>query len=376
MADSSTDRPARGRDAAAALYEAAAERAAAFDPRRDWEPADGPAAGRRGFLALAAAAGAVLAGGAVGLRPLRTSTQARVSFKMDEINAVHYLATHFIGRNLPQTIDWQMVRVGSVGHARVAAFTRGDLDGFATGWNYLATIELKGLRGVAVSGVGGGGSRLVARRGSGITKLADVKGRRVGVLQLNSQDIMLIYALKAIGIDAMKEVNRVAIGNPGGVVAALARGDIDAASIQEPFGSVMMAQQGATMITDYNQEAFGPSHGGLYIREDFVRQQPAATEAIVGAVVKAIEYLNGDKEAYIQFAMRVTGQTREIATLSVNNSRQSPLMPMDTIRKICRAVHELGLEERDVSGIIQNRVNYSFLEKVTGRPKEQLGYVA
>lgn len=363
-------RPGHG-PACERLYNEAAERAAAFDPGRDWIAADGKGASRRQFLRLAVASGAVITSGvALG--------QSRVPFRMDEINAVHYLATHLIEARLPQSapLSWQMVRVGSVGHARVAAFTRGDLDGFATGWNYLATIELKDLKGVAVCGVGGGGSRLVARRGSGITKLADVKGRRVGVLQLNSQDIMLIYALKAIGIDAMREVTRVAIGNPGGIVAALARGDIDAASVQEPFGSVMMAQQGATMITDYNNEAFGPSHGGMYVREAFVSQYPQQTEAIVGATVKAIEFLTADKEAYIALAQRVMGQTREIAQLAVENSRPSPNMPMDTIRKICRAVFELGLEERDVSGVIHSRVNYSFLEKVTGRTKEQLGYVA
>lgn len=351
------------------LFQEAAERADAFDPARDWEAERGPAQKRRSFLALALASG-------VATIPGLARAQARVPFRMDEINAVHYLATSFIEANLPASagVDWRLVRVGSVGHARVSAFTRGDLDAFATGWNYLATIELRDLRGQAVCGVGGGGTRLLARRGSNIRTLADLKGKRVGVNELNSQDIMLIYALRSIGIDALKEVTRVPITNPAGIIAAMARGDIDATSTFEPSASVILAQQGATMISDLTRESFGPSHGGMYIRDAFVRERPRETEAIVAATVKAIDFVNANKDAYIQRTMDVTGQSREIATLAVNNVSASWMMPLPTIKAICKAVHELGLEDRDVSPIIERRVNYSFLERITGRPKEQLGY--
>lgn len=353
------------------LTDMAAERAAAFDPSADWDSQEPAALRRRSFLSLAIAAGVASVGG-------RAVAQGRVPFRLDEINAVHYLATSFIPDNLPASagVDLRFVRVGSVGHARVAAFTRGDLDSFATGWNYLATIELRELNGQAVCGIGGGGTRLLARRGSGIRTLADLRGRRVAVNPLNSQDIMLIYALRGIGIDAMKEVTRVEIANPAGIIAAMARGDVDAASVFEPSASVILAQQGATMISDLTRESFGPSHGGMYIRDAFVREQPAATEAIVAATVKSIDFVNANKDAYVERTMQVTGQTREIATLAVENVSPSWRMPMNTIRAICKAVHELGLEERDVSPVIAARVNYSFLEKITGRSKADLGYVA
>ncbi|WP_270933910.1 ABC transporter substrate-binding protein [Falsiroseomonas oryzae] len=355
----------------AALFHEAAERADAFDPCTDWEARGGGGARRRSFLALALASGVASLGGAA-------RAQGRVPFRMDEINAVHYLATHFVEANLPRDagVDWRLVRVGSVGHARVSAFTRGDLDAFATGWNYLATIELRDLRGQAVCGIGGGGSRLLARRGSGIRTLADLRGKRVGVNELNSQDIMLIYALRGIGIDAMREVRRVPIANPAGIIAAMARGDIDATATFEPSASVILAQQGATMITDLTAESFGKSHGGLYIRDAFVRDHPRETEAIVRATVRAIDFVNANKEAYIEKTMQVTGQSREIATLAVENVSPSWMMPMGTIKAICKAVHELGLEDRDVSPVIEARVNYGFLERVTGKPKSELGHAA
>ncbi|WP_431282281.1 ABC transporter substrate-binding protein [Humitalea sp. 24SJ18S-53] len=355
------------------LFDTAAEQADAFDPHSDWDAQGRANTRRRSFLALALASGAVSLGG---VRP--AAAQARTVFRMDEINAVHYLATTFIEANLaPEArIDWRFVRVGSVGHARVAAFTRGDLDAFATGWNYLATIELRDLKGQAVCGIGGGGTRLLARAGSGIRTLADLKGKRVAVNPLNSQDIMLIYALRGIGIDPMREVTRVEIGNPAGIIAAMARGDVDATSIFEPSASVILSQQGATMISDLSAESFGKSHGGMYIRDAYVRDNEAATQAIVAATVKAIDFVNNNKEEYVQRTMRVTGQTREIATLAVENVSPSWQMPMNTIRAISKAVYELGLEDRDVSSVIANRVNYSFLEKITGKPKAELGYVA
>jgi hypothetical protein len=68
-------------------------------------------------------------------------------------------------------------------------------------------------------------------------------------------------------------------GNPAGIIAAIARGEVDAARIFEPAASVILSQQGATMITSLARESFGPSHGGMRVRDAFVAQHPAAFRA-------------------------------------------------------------------------------------------------
>ena len=73
------------------LFDSAAEQASAFDPARHWDAQDRTATRRRSFLALALASGAASLGG-------RAFAQGRVPFRLDEINAVHYLATTFIQR--------------------------------------------------------------------------------------------------------------------------------------------------------------------------------------------------------------------------------------------------------------------------------------
>jgi hypothetical protein len=49
---------------------------------------------------------------------------------------------------------------------------------------------------------------------------------------------------------------------------------------------------------------------------------------------------------------------------------------MKTLRQIAQAMYELGIQKRDVGSELSKVVDYSFLEKVTGKTKEQLGYTA
>jgi N-methylhydantoinase A/oxoprolinase/acetone carboxylase beta subunit len=64
-----------------------------------------------------------------------------------------------------------------------------------------------------------------------------------------------------------------------GSIAAIARGEVDAACIVEPAASVILSQQGARMITNLARESFGPSHRGMRVRDAFVAQHPAAFRA-------------------------------------------------------------------------------------------------
>jgi len=309
-----------------------------------------------------------------GLGPRPAMAQEKVPFRVDENSSIHYMATRFTEQFLTKPIAWEYQRFGTSGQARQSAFIRGATDTFSTGWNYLVTSVARGLPTYCVSGIAAGGSRLLARRDSSIRTLADLKGKKVGVVQMTSQDIFLIYALKKIGIDAFKEVNRVHIGNVTGVVAAMQRGDVEACAIWEPFGSIVAIDQGARTIGDLAGDSFGRSHGGLFIRRQWVEQHPDLTQDIVNATIKASQYLESHRSEWTERATQITGQSKEVCAAAVANSWPDITIPMNTIRQIARALYELNIEREDVSGRMQQAITYEFLEKATGKKKEELGW--
>jgi hypothetical protein len=51
-------------------------------------------------------------------------------------------------------------------------------------------------------------------------------------------------------------------------------------------------------------------------------------------------------------------------------------IPMGTIRQISKAMYELGIQKGDVTADLPKFVDYSFLEKATGKKKEALSFAA
>jgi len=87
------------------------------------------------------------------------------------------------------------------------------------------------------------------------------------------------------------------LSSPAGVVAGMTSGRVDACTIFEPYGSILMVEHGATMISNLGDDSFGISNGGLYVHNDFIRKYPELTQDIVDATVKATDFVIKDKAA-------------------------------------------------------------------------------
>ena len=65
-----------------------------------------------------------------------------------------------------------------------------------------------------------------------------------------------------------------------------------------------------------------------------------------------------------------------MARLAVDNCQPLVDIPMGTIRQISKAMYELGIQKGDVTADLPKFVDYSFLEKATGKKKEALSFAA
>ena len=110
--------------------------------------------------------------------------------------------------------------------------------------NGFAKSKGQGLR--VIAGGAANGVLVVARKGSGIAKLEDLKGRKVATPQYgNTQDVSARHYLKNVLGDDLKQVKPIANAEQVGMMS---RGDVEASWAVEPWGSFLVSEAGAEVI--------------------------------------------------------------------------------------------------------------------------------
>jgi sulfonate transport system substrate-binding protein len=123
---------------------------------------------------------------------------------------------------------------------------------------------------------------LVVRKDSPITKVEDLKGKKVAVTRGTDPHIFLLRALHEAGLTE-KDIEMVVLQHPDGRIA-LEKGDVDAWAGLDPMMAQTELQSGSRLFyrnVDYN------SYGVLNVREEFARQYPAYVERVLAAYERA-----------------------------------------------------------------------------------------
>ena len=126
---------------------------------------------------------------------------------------------------------------------------------------------------------------LVARNGSGINTIADLKGKKIATPFVSTSHFQLMYALDKAGI----KPNDAQILNmrPPEIAAAWERGDIDATFIWDPVLSTVK-KDGKVMMTSGDICKQGAcTFDGLVVTRKFAKDNPAFMVALVKAIAKA-----------------------------------------------------------------------------------------
>ena len=122
---------------------------------------------------------------------------------------------------------------------------------------------------------------LVTRKDTGITKVEDLKGKRVAVTRGTDPHIFLVRALASVGLTE-KDVTVVPLQHQDGR-AALERGDVDAWSGLDPM--MAAAEVGGAVLFYRKPEA--NTWGVLNVREEFAAAHPGAVKKVVAAYEEA-----------------------------------------------------------------------------------------
>jgi sulfonate transport system substrate-binding protein len=123
---------------------------------------------------------------------------------------------------------------------------------------------------------------LVVRKDSPISKIEDLKGKKVAVTRGTDPHIFLLRALHEAGLTE-KDIEMVVLQHPDGRIA-LEKGDVDAWAGLDPMMAQTEIQSGSRLF--YRNVNFN-SYGVLDVREEFAKQYPAYVERVLAAYEKA-----------------------------------------------------------------------------------------
>lgn len=147
-----------------------------------------------------------------------------------------------------------------------------------------------------LAGAANGGAVVVAMPNSNIKTVKDLSGKKVSVPGFgNTQDLCLRALLKKNGLDSKANGGTVDIvqANNQDVKALLDKGDVDAAILPEPWGSLVEIESGAKVIVENNQVYNNGDYpvGLVMIREDFLKKNPDIVNNFLKAHINATKFI-------------------------------------------------------------------------------------
>ncbi|KWE64439.1 taurine ABC transporter substrate-binding protein [Burkholderia ubonensis] len=160
---------------------------------------------------------------------------------------------------------------------------------------------------------------LVARNGSGVTSIAALKGRKIGVPFVSTSHFHTLVALQAAGVNP----NDVKIVNlrPPEVAAAWTRGDIDATYIWDPV--LAKVKQSGTVLTTSGRvakESGKATFDGFVVSRKFAREHPE----FVTRFVKVLAAADADYRAHAAAWKVGSPQVAAVAKVSGANVADVP----------------------------------------------------
>lgn len=192
-------------------------------------------------------------------------------------------------------------RVRGDRQATEARLIAGEVDLIDTDWLSIARHRSAGLPLLAAAPYGAIFGALVARPGAGMRGLADLRGRRIGVVHPRDKNWLLLRAAcRGIGFDPAETCTVEACGSKGSLAEALGAGSVDAALLYWHQVPALLAAGTCDEVCDL-LELLPPGRGRgvpstfFVFREDFVAQHADTVQAFRGAAAEAAALLRDDE---------------------------------------------------------------------------------
>ncbi|QOY36340.1 aliphatic sulfonate ABC transporter substrate-binding protein [Anaerobacillus isosaccharinicus] len=149
---------------------------------------------------------------------------------------------------------------------------------------------------VVLGAAANGATLIVAREGSGIETLEDFAGKSFCTpgngcthnvqLEIMLQDMGLTTTRRGGVVDHQPRVN------PANMMIMFESGEIDAAAAPEPWGTYLVEEFGAKVITEWNEVYLGETLASVVVvtTPKFLKENPEAVDQFLKAHKRAVDY--------------------------------------------------------------------------------------
>lgn len=129
---------------------------------------------------------------------------------------------------------------------------------------------------------------IIAKRAGDISNPGDLRGKRIGTTSGTTADFFLDAFLAAHAV-SRKEVTVIDL-KPDNIEAALVAGQIDAASVFEPYSLRLKKKFGTDVMSFFDEDIYTLTFN-IVAQQDFVRNNPGKVKKLLRALLRAEEYV-------------------------------------------------------------------------------------
>lgn len=161
-----------------------------------------------------------------------------------------------------------------------------------------------------------------------ITKVADLKGKKVGYNPLSPSDFLLSYALKANGMTD-KDVTSISM-TPEAVPAAMASGQMQVGVTYEPSLSQIISQGGGKKfkVLFSSKDAPGMIADVLVFDEKVIKAKPTEIAGIIKAYLDGMEYMKAKPDEAAKIIAKALGVSAKDVKEQLSGVYNIPLAEM------------------------------------------------
>jgi NitT/TauT family transport system substrate-binding protein len=137
--------------------------------------------------------------------------------------------------------------------------------------------------------------RVLAGKNSGLATTADLAGVPIGMSQGTVIDYVTTRLLEKEGLKA-DQIQSIAVPKLNERMALLGSGELKAATLPEPFGTMALQSGAVVLVEDSKYPEYGNSV--ISFRKSFIDQNPQAVSGFLKAVEQAVSDLNQSPEKW------------------------------------------------------------------------------
>lgn len=225
---------------------------------------------------------------------------------MGSIDAIPLVIAQEKGYFVEEGIDLDL-QIFKAAKDRDAALQAGELDGVLADEVAISIYQNSGID-MKITGTTNGSWTLVAGKDSGISSLADLKGKRMGISERTMIDYLADYIAVENGMNA-SDIEKIAIPAMPARLEALKNNQIDAAILPAPFNDTAIADGGVEITKIFNEDIMISTTAFL---QEMIDKNPEAIKGFYKAYDKAIEYINNtDISEYEDIVISTVGYSED-----------------------------------------------------------------